>query len=51
MLRRITLLIPLLAILTLSGCIVFPMGAGITITTMTMADRVTTHIVNRCSSP
>ncbi|MFY0727536.1 hypothetical protein [Pseudomonas sp. NFX15] len=26
MLRRITLLIPLLAILTLSGCIVFPHG-------------------------
>jgi len=28
MLRRITLLIPLLAILTLSGCIVFPHGGG-----------------------
>jgi hypothetical protein len=26
MLRRITLLIPLLAVLTLSGCIVFPHG-------------------------
>lgn len=47
MLRRITLLIPLLALLSLSGCIVFPAVAGtMTITTTTMADRVTTSIDN-----
>ncbi|WP_165798663.1 hypothetical protein [Pseudomonas laurylsulfativorans] len=46
MLRRITLLIPLLAILTLSGCIVFPHGGWHHITTTTMADRVITSIVN-----
>jgi hypothetical protein len=28
MLRRITLLIPLLAMLSLSGCIIFPHGGG-----------------------
>jgi hypothetical protein len=28
MLRRITWLIPLLAVLTLSGCIIFPHGGG-----------------------
>jgi len=35
MLRRITWLIPILALLTLSGCIIFPHAAGMTITTVT----------------
>lgn len=44
MLRRITLLIPLIALLSLSGCIIFPHGAGTVTTIMIVADRVITNI-------
>lgn len=43
MLRRITWLIPLLAVLTLSGCIIFPTAAGMATTTATaLLDPATT---------
>ncbi|MGY3303595.1 hypothetical protein ACVK1X_002894 [Pseudomonas sp. PvR086] len=45
MFRRITKLIPLLALLTLSGCIIFP-TAGMAATITTVTDTATTSVDN-----
>ncbi len=47
MFRRITWLIPVLAVLTLSGCIIFPTAAGMTTTIGTRKVPVITNIDRR----